>query len=317
MLPLFDEAPSFRRDLLAAKLNELARNNIFIGTSSWKYEGWCGQIYSRDRYSTRGRFARKRFEADCIGEYAETFPIVCGDFSFYQFPAPAFWQRLFSSAGPRLRFAFKVPEEITAREFPAHPRYGPRGGTANPTFLDAGLFRANFTDLLAPYQSQVPVLIFEFRTLAKRSYADASKFIEDLDPFLSRLPGGFQYSVETRNDDYLVPEYFECLRKHGVAHVFNSWTRMPGLGRQIKIRDACTADFFVTRALLRPGREYEDAVERFSPYDRIQEENPSARIAIREMIRTAREENRRAYIFVNNRLEGNAPQTIEAILKDD
>lgn len=35
------------------------------------------------------------------------------------------------------------------------------------------------------------------------------------------------------------------------------------------------------------------------------------------MIRTAREKNRRAYIFVNNRLEGNAPQTIEAILEDD
>jgi translation elongation factor EF-Tu-like GTPase len=58
-------------------------------------------------------------------------------------------------------------------------------------------------------------------------------------------------------------------------------------------------------------------VERFSPYRRVQDENPGARGAVREMIRTAREQNRRAYIFVNNRLEGNAPQTIEAILEDD
>ena len=31
-------------------------------------------------------FRRKRFEAECLREYAETFPTVCGDFAFYQFP---------------------------------------------------------------------------------------------------------------------------------------------------------------------------------------------------------------------------------------
>lgn len=317
MLPLFDEPPSFRRDLLAAKLKRLAAEQIYIGTSSWKYEGWCGQIYSRDRYSTRGKFAQKRFESECLCEYAETFPIVCGDFTFYQFPSPQYWNRLFVSAGPRLQFAFKAPEEITAREFPSHPRYGPRGGTANPTFLDADLFRANFTDLLAPYQSRIAALIFEFGTFPKRTYETAGAFVADLDPFLSRLPAAFQYSVEIRNPEFLMPEYFDCLRRHRVAHVFNAWTRMPELERQLRIRDAWTTEFFVTRALLRWGRSYEEAVARFAPYDHVQEENPGARRAVREMIKTAREQNRRAYIFVNNRLEGNAPQSIEAILEDE
>jgi uncharacterized protein YecE (DUF72 family) len=317
MLPLFDEPPSFRRDALAAKLEALARKQIYIGTSSWKYEGWCGQIYTRERYAVRGKFARKRFEADCIAEYAETFPIVCGDFAFYQFPTEQYWRRLFTTSGPELRFAFKVPEEITVREFPSHPRYGPKAGTQNPSYLNADLFRANFTDLLAPYQPRVPVLIFEFGTFGKRIYEDAAQFVKELDPFLARLPSGFGYAVEIRNADYLAPEYFACLRHHGVAHTFNAWTRMPELHRQMRIQDAWTADFIVTRALLRFGRPYEQAVERFSPYERIQDENPDARRAIREMIRTAREQNRRAYIFVNNRLEGNAPQTIEAILEDD
>jgi len=316
MLPLFDEPPTFRREALAQKLKALARDQIYIGTSSWKYEGWCGQIYTRDRYASRGKFAQKRFEAECIGEYAETFPIVCGDFAFYQFPAEQYWKRLFTSSGPDLRFAFKVPEEITVREFPKHPRYGPKGGDPNPSYLNADLFRANFTDLLAPYQPRVPVLIFEFGTFGKRTYEDAGQFVKDLDPFLEKLPAGFGYSVEIRNANYLVPEYFDCLRRHGIAHTFNAWTRMPELDRQIRIRDAWTADFIVSRALLRWGRPYEEAVERFSPYERVQDENPGARRAIREMIKTAREQNRRAYIFVNNRLEGNAPRTIEAILED-
>ena len=93
MLPLFDEAPPFNRRALAERLGQLAAENIWIGTRSWKYEGWCGQIYTPERYMTRGRFARKRFEAECLAEYAETFPIVCGDFSFYQFPAAEHWWR--------------------------------------------------------------------------------------------------------------------------------------------------------------------------------------------------------------------------------
>jgi len=57
--PLFDEPGGFDREGLAAKLRSLARENIYIGGSSWKYEGWLGQIYQRERYLSRGRFSRK------------------------------------------------------------------------------------------------------------------------------------------------------------------------------------------------------------------------------------------------------------------
>ena len=89
MRTLFDDLSDFDRDRLAARLSALADRKIFIGTSSWKYVGWLDQIYSRARYTSRGRFAKKRFEAECLAEYAEVFPIVCGDFAFYQFPTPS------------------------------------------------------------------------------------------------------------------------------------------------------------------------------------------------------------------------------------
>ena len=101
-----------------------------------------------------------------------------------------------------------------------------------------------------------------------------------------------------------------------MAHVFNAWARMPELGSQITIPEAFTADFTVTRALLRRGRPYAQAVDKFQPYDKIQEENPGARKAMRELIDHARSSDEPAYIFVNNRLEGNAPGTIEAVVEE-
>ena len=205
-----------------AKLDDLARKGVFIGTSSWKYEGWIGQIYSAERYSSRGRFSQKRFEQECLAEYAETFPIVCGDFSFYQFPGEAYWQKLFTSAPGRLKYALKVPEDITAKAFPKHARYGPRAGADNAAFLDAAVFQAMFLDLLRPWLEQIAVLILEFGTFPKYAFRDVAEFIAALDPFLAALPRDFRYGVEVRNEEYLAPEYFACLRHHGVAHVLNA-----------------------------------------------------------------------------------------------
>jgi uncharacterized protein YecE (DUF72 family)/YHS domain-containing protein len=314
-LSLFeDPAPSIDRGRLARTLAHLAGDGIYIGTSSWKYEGWIGQVYSREPYLVRGRHSKARFEERCIAEYAKTFPVVCGDFSFYQFPSDTFWQKLFAHAPQHLQWAFKVPEEITCRVYPTHPRYGPRAGQPNETFLSVNLLETGLLRALEPFRERIAVLIFEFGTFSRKSYADAEEFCTDLDAFLSALPSGWRYAVEIRNEEFLTGRYFETLAKHGVAHVFNAWTRMPPLHRQIAMAEAWTAEFAVVRALLRTGRAYETAVQMFSPYTEIQDSNPKARQAMRDVI--ARSKNRRvpAYLFINNRLEGNAPMTIDAVV---
>ncbi len=313
--PLFDERPPFDRERLAAKLSNLAARGVLIGASSWKYQGWMGQIYARERYLTRGGFSARRFEAECLAEYARTFPIVCGDFSFYQFPSAQYWRRLFGSAPAALRFGLKVPEEITAKVFPAHARYGPRAGLPNPSFLDAALLEEAFLKPLSAWRGQIGALIFEFGAFSRKSYREPREFVADLDRFLAALPEGFRYSVEVRNPEFLRSEYFQCLKSHGAAHVFNAWARMPELARQIRMPDAFTADFTVCRALLRHGRDYADAVELFSPYEEIKDPNPEGRQAIRDLVEWARDQRRAAFIFVNNRFEGNAPGTIEAIVE--
>ncbi len=314
---LFDEQPSFDRDRFAERLAALAREGIFIGGSSWKYEGWLGQIYSRSRYLSRGKFSKKAFEETCLSEYAQVFPTACGDFAFYQFPTEEFWRRLFGQAPPPFRFAFKAPEQITCPLFPEHPRYGEQGGLENYTFLDRHLFLEAFIRPLLPYREQTALLIFEFGTFPKRAFATVAAFLERLDPFLAGLPRDFRYAVEIRNRDFLLPEYFACLAAHNVAHVYNAWTRMPELPEQLAIPGSRTADFVVSRALLRQGRAYEDAVKLFSPYAEVRDPNESARNGLRELIQVARREKRTAFLFVNNRLEGNAIGTIVAITDEE
>ena len=77
---------AFDRQTLAQRVAELASNGVYLGTSSWKYEGWRGQLYDDARYVYRGRFARTRFERMCLAEYAKVFRTVCVDAAYYAFP---------------------------------------------------------------------------------------------------------------------------------------------------------------------------------------------------------------------------------------
>ncbi len=313
-LTLFDsdDRPAQARRL-AEKLRGLAERNVYFGTSSWKYEGWLGEIYSKDRYVERGKFSQKKFESACLREYAETFPVVGGDFSFYQFPSPAYWKKLFEETPPTLKFGLKVPEEVTVPRWPGHARYGTRAGTANQGFLDNRLFHEQFTWPLEPYRDRVAALIFEFGTFARSTFPGLADFLARLGPFLGSVSRHFRYSVEIRNPEYLGPDYFALLQSHNTAHVFNAWTRMPEMLDQIAMPGAFTADFTVVRALLKKGRAYVQAVQAFEPYKQIQEPNPGAREAIRRIAERAWKTRQPAYVFVNNRLEGNAPGTIEAV----
>lgn len=315
-LPLFEE-PLPLKAALAPRLASLAEEGVYFGTSSWKYEGWLDSIYTRGRYETRGRFSRKKFESECLAEYAETFPAVCGDFSFYQFPAPDYWQRLFSSCPRSLLFGLKVPEMITVRTWPSHARYGARGGLENESFLDPALFAGAFANPLQAHADRIGVLIFEFGTMSRKQYETPERFYQALDAFLAAIPHGFRYAVEVRNKEFLEPDYFDMLRSRGVAHVFNAWTRMPPLEEQTAIEEAYTADFLVARALLRHGRSYEQAVRQFEPYERIQEPNEGAREGLRRLVERALSSKQLAFLFVNNRLEGNAPSTIQAVASED
>ena len=315
------DTAQFDRNLLAAGLRWLAANDVYIGTSSWKYEGWLGSLYSSERYLTRGKFSAARFDRECLREHAEVFATVCVDAGYYRFPSPKWIEGLMTDTPEHYRFTFKMPDDITARTFANLPRHGDRAGKRNEHFLDANLFQLGVLNTLAPHRHRCGVLIFEFSHFHPRDFERGRDFVDLLDAFFNELPKGWQYGVEIRNRSLLQPDYFDVLRKHGVAHVFNNWTRMPSVGEQWTSEGTLTNDAFTAaRFLLKPGRTYEEAVQAFSPYASIKEPNDEARSAMLGMIKATlgkapMAQRRATFIYINNRLEGNSLLTIMSLLK--
>ncbi|MFO1514267.1 MAG: DUF72 domain-containing protein [Verrucomicrobiota bacterium] len=113
----------FDRDQLKQRTSELASKGVFIGTSSWKYEGWLGQLYQPERYTYRGKIAKTRFERDCLAEYAEVFKTVSVDAAYYDFPRPEYLHRLADAVPDDFAFGLKVTDAITIKKFPNLSRF--------------------------------------------------------------------------------------------------------------------------------------------------------------------------------------------------
>ena len=303
---------------MAARLAVLARQGVYLGTSSWKYPGWRGLLYDEARYIYRGKFAQARFEKQCLPEYAEVFKTVCVDAAYYKFPDQRYLESLVSQVPPDFLFAFKVTDEITLKRFATLPRFGRRAGKPNVNFLNAELFATAFLAPCEPFKRNVGLFMFEFSRFYSGDFAHGRDFVKALDKFLERIPKSWPYGVEIRNKPFLHPDYFAVLRKHGVAHVFNSWADMPPVSEQRALPGSVTAPGLCgARFLLKPGRKYQEAVDLFSPYDRVKEPNSEARAAGAQLIKEGASAvaERKSFVYVNNRLEGNALLTIAAMLE--
>ena len=309
---------SFDRDKIKTVLAALAGQGVFVGTSSWKYPGWMGQLYEQDRYIYRGRFSESRFEKLCLTEYAQVFKSVCVDAAYYNFPGHRYLEEMASQVPEDFQFAFKVTDQITMKRFPNLPRFGPRAGKANEDFLNAELFATAFLEPCQPFRKKIGLLMFEFSRFYPADFERGRDFVERLEQFLGRLPRDWPYGVEIRNRNFLQEDYFTMLARHGVTHLYNSWQEMPPLAEQIALpASRTTPNLFGARLLLKPGRRYEDAVKLFKPYNEIKDPYPEGRLAGAQLIKSAAASGgrTRGYIFVNNRFEGNALQTIAAMLE--
>jgi uncharacterized protein YecE (DUF72 family) len=319
-LPLFDEGPPppgnktpppATSDYVEAnkeRLHRWASKGIYFGSSSWKYPGWQGMVYNRAYPS------KKAFTQECIAEYSTLFPTVCADFALYDFPDAEQMEVLHDLTADDFSVSLKVTDRITIKRYPNLPRHGAHAGKENPDFLNLELFEDAFLRPVESLGKKRGVIIFEFSAFYPNSGMSYDRFVQLLDEFLGRLPRVFSYAVEIRNREYLTADYLAMLQSHNVAHVLNSWTKMPPIIDQIQVAGAIAGKFSVARALLRPGRTYQEAVEKFQPYEGIKEENPEIRLGLADAVQRCIAEKRQLYAYVNNRAEGNSPKTIEAIL---
>jgi uncharacterized protein YecE (DUF72 family) len=288
-----------------ARIRDALPSLVRFGTSTWNYPGWKGLVYHKD-YKGRGA------ATEMLEEYAR-FPLfrtVGIDSSFYAPPTESVLRGYAERLPPDFPTVSKVWHQLTVHTW-TKAQDKEKAGKSNPDFLNPELFLEAVYD---PYRKwfgeHMGPLVFEFQQIYRASGIGPQDFADRLDAFFSELPREGPYAVEIRNEEFLTPAYFAVLREHNVAHVFNSWTRMPSIGEQLDLPGALTAPFVVARALLRPGRTYNEAVDAFAPYNRIQEPLPELRQDLVRLAATAAKARVPAYILVNNRAEGSAPLTI-------
>ncbi|MCS6912542.1 MAG: DUF72 domain-containing protein [Myxococcales bacterium] len=296
---------------------------VRFGTSSWTYPGWQGQVFS-----DVGRYG-SRFGRLCLGEYARDprFRTAGADNLYYVAPRERLqmlqeYRRLVGDV-PGFDLCPKVWHGITVHRYtPQQQATWRLNSEINRFFLDPQAF---LEEVLWPLEQglgpHLGPLILEVQenTLSPEAFAAA------LDRFLgaARARASFRLGVELRTRAHLSDRYLDVLSAHGMAHVLNAWTRMPPIGWQLqRLCHRLQWDLFIVRALLRPGTfsgcgafvpgsRYDEAVEAFAPYDRIQVRLPQVRNDILKVVATSGEVP--VYVLVNNRLEGCAPQTIEEL----
>jgi uncharacterized protein YecE (DUF72 family) len=281
---------------------------VRLGTMSWSYAGWIGLVYAAG--TPRGLLAERGLTAYVKNPLLRTVEI---DRTYYEPLAASVFEAYAAQVPEDFLFTAKANEECVVPRFPTHPRYGKRRGALNDRYLDAAWAAdAVVAPFIEGLGHKAGVLVFQFPPLPSSEHRS---FADQLHSFLSRLPKGRSYAVEVRNPELLTPRYAAALADTGAVHCHNVWTGMPSLHAQAKLMAPRARRPLVVRWLMRRTRAYEDARERYEPFDRIAEEDPENLAAVADMVTQAALDGVPALIAVDNKAEGCAPESIARLAR--
>lgn len=292
--------------------------SVYLGTSSWSFPGWQDLVYSR-QYG-EAQLARHGLEA-----YAQ-HPVLRAagiDRGFYQPLAVADYARYASQVPEGFRFLVKAPalvtDAVTRRE---------RGAPAedNAYFLDPAAAIDYFVapaveglgERAGPLVFQMPPMPREW--IQGEAALDTIERIGKLLEALPRVLGAVApvYAVELRNAELLTPRFVRMLRTHGARLCIGIHSRMPPAARQsvaLHAMDAADGEGddwrlkgpLVVRWSLRSGFRYEEAKNRYAPFDRLVDPDIPTRGALAHLIHVALRSGQPSFVIVNNKAEGCAP----------
>jgi uncharacterized protein YecE (DUF72 family) len=239
-----------------------SRGRLLLGTQGFSFPDWVGPFYpagtSRNMY---------------LEEYAQRFPIVEIDSTFYGVPRATTIQGWRERTPEDFHFAAKFPKLITHEKKLDRAR-----GDAE-----------SFVGTMQALGDKLAVLILQF------AYDFSPDYSDRLDEFLRDLPEGLRYAVEVRNRAWLTSDLGEMLSNHNAAIVLQDLHYMPKL-------DWITADFTVIRWL---GRRKD--IEQF---DRIQIDRTKELEVWADRVQNFLEQGVDVFGFFNNHYAGHSPESV-------
>ena len=275
-----------------------------MGTSSWTFPGWRGIVYPEG-------FTANRLTTEGLRHYTRhpLLGTVGIDRGFYAPIPERDLRRYAEQLPPGFPCCTKAPAAVTS---PIRPGEVP--AVQNGDFLNAERFLREMLDPFARFFSEhCGPFILQFPPFPVRWAPNPEAFAEQLDRFLAALPAAFRYAVEIRDSYLMTKDYTQVLQRHGAAHVYSYWTAMPRPGAQAAAHPPDLFSFTVVRLLLKPGRRYEEERRDFAPFDRLVRPDEAMRQEVAAIVRSGLAAGKDAFVLVNNKAEGSAPLTIEAL----
>lgn len=292
--------PALRLEAYFKSLRDVAQRlpaRIHFGTSSWSFPGWKGLVYPSERSASE-------LSRTGLVDYVRhpLFRCVGVDRSYYRPLSTTQFEELASQLPSRFPCLVKAPSYLTS------PRLD--DGPPSPSFFDFERFER---DVLLPVQASFAehcaALILQL------SAGCSLDLPQQLEKFLSRAPKGLRLAVELRDAHLLTPAYSKVLRRYGATHVYNYWSQMPLPGQQARIVPIEPESLVVIRLMLRPGTQYEQRRVTYAPYDGLRDIDDAMRDEVTELLSICDKLRCTVYVLVNNKAEGSAPLTIEALAR--
>ena len=263
-------------------MSETSEHPILIGCSGWSYPDWEGPFYPEGTDPS-----------DYLSWYADRFPIVEVDSSFYRPPTPKMARTWYHRTPRDFRFALKVPQVIT------HTKQ----------LRDCAEEVDGFVSSVLPLGEKLCCALLQMGYFNRGAFGSLDEFLPVLDDFLAAWPHAkVPLAVEIRNPRWVVEPLTDVLRKHNTALTLTEQKWMPSPAEIASRLDPVTGPFSFVRLI--GDRE---AIEKITTsWDKIVVDRSTGLAESAEVIRAVA---RRVpvVVFANNHYAGFSPETVRQL----
>ncbi len=173
---------------------------IRIGTCGWSYKDWVGHFYPNGLAP-----------ADYLPYYAERFPVVEVDSSFYRSPSKKMVPGWRDKTPEGFSFSVKVPQTITHEK----------------VLIDCAGEVEEFISAARLLGDKLLCCVLQFAFFNRSVCPSLDVFLDRLVPFLETWPSDVQLAVEIRNKGWICEEFVNFLRKYRAVWVLSDQAWMP------------------------------------------------------------------------------------------
>lgn len=313
-----DVGPAAPSDALQA-LAERLPGGLHLGTSSWNFPGWRGLVWDAD-------YPEARLSREGLAAYAR-HPLlrsVSLDRAFYR-PLTASQYAAYAAQVPdEFRFVVKAPSLVADAVVRGE---GGAGLQPNPAFLSAELAEQTF---IAPVTeglgAKAGALVFQLSPLPGPMIKRLPEVLERLHAMLRALAPATAalkavapdstLAVEVRNAEWLTQDFAALLRDTGATYCLGLHAKLPPIEAQLPVLRALWPGPLVCRWNLHRKHGafgYSEAKGLYEPFDQLVDPDPDTRDVLARVIVATAAAGYRAYVTINNKAEGSAPRSVEAL----